>query len=160
VFVLVVTPSAGAIVYGQPDGNRHPNVGTLVAEIEGEKQSICSGTLIAPRVFLTASHCTDFVQQALGTSGVWVSFDPVFSETSTLIPGTAHTNPAYNRFQGPGGHADPGDIAVVVLAQAVGATPAQLPTAGLLDQLKAAHQLNGQTFTAVGYGAVRETRKG
>ena len=33
-------------------------------------------------------------------------------------------------------------------------------TAGLLDQLKAAHELDDQTFTAVGYGTVREDETG
>lgn len=159
VISLLVSPSAGAIVYGEFDGNQHPNVGTFVVEIEGEKVSVCSGTLIAPTVFLTASHCTDFVEQALGTSDVWVTFDPVFSESSTLIPGTTHTNPAYNRFQGPGGRSDPGDIAVIVLDEAVALAPAQLPAEGLLDELKASGQLKSQNFTAVGYGTVRETRK-
>ena len=41
-----------------------------------------------------------------------------------------------------------------------GITPAQLPTAGLLDQLKASHQLDDRTFTAVGYGTVREDKTG
>jgi Trypsin len=155
---LAASPPAGAIVYGQFDGNRHPNVGTMVVEIEGESVSVCSGTLIAPTVFLTASHCTAFVEQALGTNRVWVSFDPVFDpDTSTLLPGTAHTNPEFG-FSGPGGFADPHDIAVIVLDSTVGTTPAQLPPAGLLDQLKASGQLRDQIFTAVGYGAVRETR--
>jgi hypothetical protein len=109
-------------------------------------------------VFLTASHCTAFVEQELGTNRVWVSFDPVFDpDTSALLPGTTHTNPEFG-FSGPGGFADPHDIAVIVLDSAVGTTPAQLPTAGLLDQLKASGQLRDQIFTAVGYGAVRETR--
>jgi hypothetical protein len=151
---------AGAIVYGQPDGNRHPNVGTMVVDIEGEKVSVCSGTLIAPTVFLTASHCTAFVEQDLGTRRVWVSFDPVFDpDTSTLHPGTTHTHPEFG-FSGPGGFSDPHDIAVIVLDSAVaGITPAQLPTLGLLNELKASGQLRDRTFTAVGYGAVRETRK-
>jgi hypothetical protein len=49
----------------------------------------------------------------------------------------------------------------VLLRQApAGITPARLPTAGLLDQLKAPHQLDEQTFTAVGYGTVREDKTG
>lgn len=56
---------------------------------------------------------------------------------------------------------DTHDIAVVLLDEApAGITPAQLPTAGLLDQLKASHQLLTQTFTAVGYGTVREDKTG
>jgi hypothetical protein len=151
---------AGAIVYGQPDGNRHPNVGTMVVEFEGERFSVCSGTLIAPTVFMTASHCTAFVEQDLGTRRVWVSFDPVFDpDTSTLYAGTTHTHPEFG-FSGTGGFSDPHDIAVIVLDSApAGITPAQLPTLGLLSQLKASGELRDRTFTAVGYGAVRESRK-
>jgi secreted trypsin-like serine protease len=91
---------------------------------------------------------------------VWVSFDPVFDpSTSTLLPGTTHTHPEFG-FSGPGGFSDPHDIAVIELDAAVtGITPVQLPTEGLLDDLKTSSQLRSATFTAVGYGAVRETRK-
>jgi len=74
-----------------------------------------------------------------------------------LLAGSYVTNPQF----GSGGASDTHDIAVVLLAQApAGITPAQLPTAALLDQLKAAHQLDEQTFTAVGYGTVREDKTG
>jgi secreted trypsin-like serine protease len=156
---VLVAPPAGAIVYGQPDGNRHPNVGTMVVEIEGEKVHICSGTLIASRVFLTASHCTAFPEQQLGTNRVWVSFDPVFDpDTARLIPGTTHTHPEFG-FSGPDGFSDPHDIAVIVLDRAPRITPARLPTEELLDQLQASGDLKDEVFTAVGYGTVRETRK-
>ena len=158
-WILVASAPAGAIVYGEFDGNRHPNVGTMVVDIEGDKFSVCSGTLIAPDIFLTASHCTIFVETVLETDRVWVSFDPVFDPaTSTLLPGTTHTHPEFG-FSGPGGFSDAHDIAVIELdAPAAGITPAQLPTEGLLDGLTN-KQLKRATFTAVGYGTVRETRK-
>jgi hypothetical protein len=158
-WILVASAPAGAIVYGQFDGNRHPNVGTMVVEIEGDKFSICSGTLIDSNTFLTASHCTAFPEQVLETDRVWVSFDPIFDPvTSTLFPGTTNTNPEFG-FSGPGGFSDAHDIAVIELdAPVAGITPAQLPTEGLLDDLTP-KQLKRQTFTAVGYGTVRETRK-
>jgi hypothetical protein len=66
-----------------------------------------------------------------------------------------------NPLFGSGGASDPPDIAVVLFAQPLtGITPARLPTARLLDQLKAAHQLDDRTFTAVGYGTVREDKTG
>lgn len=159
-WILVASAPAGAIVYGQPDGNRHPNVGTMVVDIEGDKFSVCSGSLIDADSFLTASHCTAFVEQVLETDRVWVSFDPVFDPvTSTLFPGTTHTHPDFG-FSGPGGFSDAHDIAVIELdAPITGITPVQLPTEGLLDDLKAEKQLKEATFTAVGYGTVRETRK-
>ncbi|MGH2738648.1 MAG: S1 family peptidase, partial [Actinomycetota bacterium] len=159
-WILVASAPAGAIVYGQFDGNQHPNVGTMVVDIDGDKFSICSGTLIAPDIFLTASHCTAFPEQVLETDRVWVSFDPVFDPvTSTLFPGTTNTHPEFG-FSGPGGFSDAHDIAVIELdAPVAGITPAELPTEELLDDLKASKQLKSQTFTAVGYGTVRETRK-
>jgi secreted trypsin-like serine protease len=152
--------TASGIVYGEFDGNRHPNVGAFVIQQDGEFRRVCSGTLIAPDVFLTASHCTAAVASlGIPADEVWVTFDPVFDQGSELIPGTAHTHPEFG-FSGPGGVSDPHDIAVIVLDSAVGIEPAQLPEQGLLDRLKGAHALDDQVFTAVGYGTVRETRKG
>jgi hypothetical protein len=156
-FVLAVGP-AGAITFGQPDGNRHPWVGALVAEFDqpGQKDVLCSGTLIAPTVFLTASHCTAFLSSiGIAPDQVWVTFDTDFDQQSPLIPGTYHTNPLFGHDQ-----ADPHDIAVVTLDSAPAVAPATLPTAGLLDQLKAAGSLRDQRFTAVGYGTVKNDKTG
>jgi secreted trypsin-like serine protease len=155
--------TAGAITFGQPDGSRHPNVGALLADWDPDSPGpdiLCSGTLIAPTVYLTAAHCTAFLESE-GITQVWVTFAPSYDEDATsaagLLPGTYVTHPEF----GSGGASDPHDIAVVLLQQApAGITPARLPTAGLLDQLKAGHQLRDQTFTAVGYGTVREDKTG
>src|SRR5215208_4852965 len=67
---LVLSTGAGAIVYGTLDSG-HPNVGALLrlsARADGTWQT-CSGTLIAPNVFLTAAHCDQ------GLSRVTVTFD-------------------------------------------------------------------------------------
>jgi secreted trypsin-like serine protease len=155
--------TARAITFGQPDGTRHPNVGALLADYDPDSPGpdiVCSGTLIAPTVFLTAAHCTAFLESEEITQ-VWVTFAPTYDEDATttagLLAGTYVTHPEF----GSGGASDTHDIAVVLLAQApAGITPAQLPTAGLLDQLKTSHQLGSQTFTAVGYGTVREDKTG
>ena len=162
--VLATAAPAQAITFGQPDGNRHPQVGAML--FDGDPASPgpdvrCSGTLIAPDVFLTASHCTEGLD---GQEGVYVTFDPEYDEDAanpaSAIPGTAHTHPEFG-FSGPGGRSDPHDIAVIVLDRpATGITPARLPQAGLLDRLKAGHRLDDETFTAVGYGLVRETKTG
>jgi V8-like Glu-specific endopeptidase len=141
---------AYAITYGQPDGNGHPSTGALVyfSPSRQEYRITCSGTLISPTVFLTASHCTSFLE-ANGISNVGVSFDSQFdADTSTVYTGTMHTNPLYNQRA-----SDPQDIAVLTFAQPIpGITPVQLPTAGLLDQMKKAKTLNATRFTSVGYG--------
>jgi secreted trypsin-like serine protease len=161
--LLLPAATANAITFGQPDGNRHPNVGALVADWDEESPGpdvFCSGTLIAPTVFLTAAHCIASLE-ARGITEVWVTFASDYDEDAAspggLIAGTPVAHPEF----GAGGVSDTHDIAVVLLAQApAGITPAQLPTAGLLDQLKASHQLDDRTFTAVGYGTVREDKTG
>src|SRR3954464_4330394 len=107
---LLPAASASAITNGAPDGNRHPEVGALLAQqaFSDGTWAECTGTLIAPTVFLTAAHCDEGVQH------VAVTFDTSYaSTTGTTYPGTWHADPAYT------GHAagDPHDIAVVVLDQ-------------------------------------------
>jgi V8-like Glu-specific endopeptidase len=138
---LVFAAAGSAIINGTPDGNAHPEVGALLAPqafSDGTWEE-CTGTLIAPRVFLTAEHCD------LGVDRVEVTFASTFDRaTSTTYWGTWHGDPAYKKTSG-----NPNDIAVVVLDQAVtGITPARLPAAGSLANLS-----KDQQFTPVGYGA-------
>ncbi|MDQ3937269.1 MAG: S1 family peptidase [Chloroflexota bacterium] len=156
---------AGAITFGQRDGNRHPNVGSIVVRFpDSELFQWCSGTLISEDVFLTASHCTAPLDSVVEEDGgqVLVTFDSTIQESGKFYTGTWVTNPSYNNFRGKFGVSDPGDIAVILLHEApAGITPARLPTAGMLDQLKRSGVLRKTRFTAVGYGMVRDTmRKG
>jgi V8-like Glu-specific endopeptidase len=139
--VLALAAGANAITYGVPDGNGHPEVGALLAQhafSDGTWEE-CSGTLVAPRVFLTAEHCDE------GVSRVAVTFDSSYdSATGTTYWGTWHGNPNYNQAQ-----SDPQDVAVVVLDNTVKhVVPARLPAAGSLSNLP-----SDQRFTSVGYGA-------
>lgn len=159
--LLLQSGLAEAITYGEPDGNGHPNVGALIAEWRAPdfaKEQLCSGTLIDEDVFLTAAHCTDFLESIdIPNNEVWVSFDqdvdPITNRTK-LIQGTWVTDPAYNQRQ-----SDPSDLAVVLLSRNGRASPAVLPEVGLFDEMKAAGTLKGQKFTAVGYG-VHEPERG
>ena len=135
--LVFLTATVLAITYGQPDGNRHPNVGALVGNFSGGTFPYCSGTLISPTVFLTAAHCN------IGTAVVYVTFDTEYSSKSKLHRGTFYYDPQYNQAQ-----SDTHDIAVVVFDHPVkGITPARLPAAGQLDGLRV-----NQKFTVVGYG--------
>ena len=158
--LFVFTLPALAITCGELDGNDHPFVGSMVLSVPGEGLfQWCSGTLISENVFLTASHCTapvDAVLASIPGAEMLVTFDPTISESGTFFTGTWYTNPNFG-FSGPGGVSDPGDVAVIVLDQAPGITPASLPPAGMLDELKANHVLKDTRFTAVGYGTVRVT---
>ncbi|HEU0130861.1 MAG TPA: trypsin-like serine protease [Mycobacteriales bacterium] len=143
--VLLVTP-AHAITNGVEDGNAHPNVGGLVAAHAYSDGTwlYCSGTLIAPTVFLTAAHCAE-------GDRVRVTFDSAYVDGDKTYAGTWHADPLYNQAQD-----DPHDIAVVVLDKAVkGITPAALPKAGSLGGLPGTQQ-----FTSVGYGAYEVAKGG
>ena len=151
--VWVTTTSAGAITGGEPDGVHHPAVGALVGYFPPAGKSIayCSGTLISPTVFLTAGHCG-----FLATPSVQVTFEERYDEQTTdpskVYTGTFRAHPDYK----PGTYSSSPnvpDIAVVVFDEPIpGIVPAELPTAGLLDEMQAAHTLRSTLFTAVGYG--------
>jgi secreted trypsin-like serine protease len=144
---LVTAAPASAITNGVPDGDGHPNVGGLLApEAYSDGTWIyCSGTLIAPKVFLTAAHCGESDGEA-----VRVTFDSAYRDGDKVYAGVLHTDPLYNQTQ-----SDPHDIAVVVLDKAVqGIAPARLPAAGSLSALP-----GSQAFTSVGYGAHQVTNE-
>jgi trypsin len=133
--VLFAGGVAQAIINGQPDRNAHPYVGMVYND-----ESLCSGTLISPRVFLTAAHCTEFFEE--GNSKVYVTFEQRadFRPDDAYV-GTPHTHPRYDGFFP--------DVGVVVLREAVrtGDGYGKLPRAGLVERFQ-----TGKTLTAVGYG--------
>ena len=90
---------AGAISYGEPDGTAHPNVGALVVVLPQGPASICSGTLVAPAVFVTAAHC---VYGDLGTLPLGVTFDPLVTPSSTVYRGHPVIDPLYTDYKGKG----------------------------------------------------------
>jgi Trypsin len=157
------------VINGEPDRgpNAHPYAGALVTVLpsgkyKGQRIPVCSGTLISPRVFLTAGHCTDFlVQEDLPT---YVSFDPTYKPgASKVTKATPYTHPKYC-IPDPEDKVDCApqvptealfareiryDVGVAVLKEPVRmASYGALPEAGLVDTLK-----EGQRLTAVGYGA-------
>src|SRR5512146_2737622 len=71
--LLVCGVAVHAVTWGQPDGKKHPHVGTLLFLASDGYLYSCSGTLLSPTVIVTAAHCTS-------TNGVpnlytWVNFD-------------------------------------------------------------------------------------
>jgi len=167
--VTAATPAA-AVTGGEPDANRHPNVG-LILFYQPDGRFRCSATLISPTVLITAAHCTT------GTLGsTLVTFDSVIAEqppspfpaaadpsagytpeeiaAAGYLSGTAYTHPEYSDFTD---LANWNDVGVIVLDEPVtGITPATLAPTGYLDQY-AQPVLNSTVFELVGYGT--EVRK-
>jgi hypothetical protein len=147
--ILLAGGVAQAIINGEPDRgpNAHPYVGVYLEKFQGEFLPACSGTLISPRVFLTAGHCTEVeIEKNLPA---YVSLDPTYKPgASQLIKGTPYIHPKADPFRY--------DVGVVVLEEPVRmATYGALPEAGLVDTLK-----EGQRLTVVGYGVSRFDRSG
>lgn len=140
---------ARAITFGTLDGDAHPWVGALVLEVEpGVKDWVCSGTLVSPRVFVTAAHCLSWAP--IPAHDAWVTFAPAFSTGATLYRGTYTIDPLY----GTAPSSDYHDLAVVVLDEAPPVPHATLPSPRWLDGAAA----RASRYTAVGYGQVREDK--
>jgi hypothetical protein len=160
VLVLVV-PIALAITNGQVDtNNTYSNVGCLVFAPPGSPPDVvCSGTLIHPRVFLTAGHALVYPLQHSEiipyghVSFATNAFDPsTWHEVESLILHPGFTDNGYPNAP------SLNDVGVMILREPVKNLPlARLPYAGFLDDLKAAHLLRepgegGTPFTVAGYG--------
>jgi hypothetical protein len=152
---------AQAIVNGTLDGNAHTSVGGVVWLVSpwpnAQPPVVCgSGTLIHPRVYLTAGHGTYLIQSIIAQgqmtlNDLLVSFSPNASDPPTWLPVSGIlTHPGF----APNASSSE-DVGVLILKQNVSAIPAiPLPPAGFLDALAASGQLqaNQTKFTVVGYG--------
>lgn len=156
VIVLLLTIGiipVAAITWGEPDAI-HSNVGAMIVDWpDYGPWQWCSGTLIHPRVFLTAGHCTDGLDE-YGIEQVWVNFAQDAVEESTLLDvEKVVTHPDYNW----GPTSNPHDVGLLILSEPVeGITPVTLPDLGLLGSLKKSGELRdgplATMFTVVGYG--------
>ncbi|AWL11945.1 hypothetical protein HMF8227_01470 [Saliniradius amylolyticus] len=151
--------SAMAITWGAPDNGEHPNVGTLLFVQNGVGFFSCTGTMIAPRVMLTAAHCVSeagntndityvrFEEEALSGIGDYASLQDWFNNewmsTTAVIAHPDWTD--YGEF--PMTY----DIGVVILDQPYYPSNGfgQLPPEGFLENLKGQDR---RFFESVGYG--------
>lgn len=150
--LLLLDPSgARAVVDGQPDFE-HTYVGAIAAVAPGEGVSEpvvwCSGTLVAPAVFVTAAHCITDVDPGWTLLGVTFDRDLLdgvdrIVPVSSWVPHPAYTGTAaYDPFT---------DLGVALLAEPVTDVGfADLPALGQFDRLAPGPR---STFTTVGYGA-------
>ena len=143
-----------AILGGELDGDRYPEVGALV--LTSDRTLMCSGVLISPTVFVSAGHCVFFwvEEGGLAHGDYGVTFDNQVTATSPIVLATAYKHPDWEIVE-------PltetftinNDVGVFVLDQPVrNITPARLPERNILDQLNRKGNLTDQRFDLVGYG--------
>jgi len=146
---LALAAGAAAVVGGSADGAAHPSVGMLLVPGADGLVPECSGVLVAPRVFLTAGHCTE---AAVAAGGAAVAFGSTIdaSAAAAAVPGAPVTEPGYGHDR-----SDLHDLGVVLLDRAAPVAPASLPAPGT------AQGAEGTAPVSVGYGYVaRETGGG
>ena len=156
-----VNAGLSSITNGTFTGSSYGNVGALLFDWNGNGvdggDQWCTGSLIAPTIFLTAAHCVVNSDNPPG-SQFYVSFAPdLFARGMKAIKATGYVfDPMYGRNQ-----ANLHDLALVFLPENAtrGITPVNLPPAGALDQMAAKGELSKTMFVNVGYG-VSAARRG
>ena len=144
---------AAAVTDGELDGERHPYVGIMVAkDASGAPLWRCSGTLLSPRVYLTAGHCTE---APAVTAEIWFVADATNAQAigypfTGQARGTTHTHPDYLPFAFT--YRDVGVVLLDAPFESPNGVYGQLPKLNQLDALKTRRGTQDVTFTAVGYG--------
>ncbi|MCB2178461.1 trypsin-like serine protease [bacterium] len=145
VLLVGITSTASAIVWGEPDAGEHPYVGLVISPAPSGGYYICSGTLIAPDLFLTAAHCVD------GLTDFFVTFKEAgpYSLANDFTHGSGYAHPNYDGLTLPATY----DVGVVVLDQPVVMDEyGVVAPLGFLDEFATAIGTKDPFFTSVGYG--------
>jgi len=141
------------ITYGSLDGSTHPAVVLIVMDIAGEPAFRCSGTLIAPKVVLTAGHCAGEPGEFSGMR-VFTESDVEngnnnypFAGANTIEAKEWHSHPLFTEAQ-----FFRHDVGVVVLSRDVKLAASAYGKLPRVNQLDALQPSSSTLFTAVGYG--------
>ncbi|MEX1345759.1 MAG: trypsin-like serine protease [Candidatus Limnocylindrales bacterium] len=156
VLLVASTAPVVAITYGEKTGPDYGNVGSMVLKIEGQYYQACTGTLIRHGVFLTAAHCLVGIPDDWG---VYVTFRPDLegAKDADMIPivGEPVWHPSFGKDMA--NLYDLGALRFDVDASK-GIPLATVAPVDYLSTMDKRDRRNG-TYTAVGYGTIRVSRK-
>ncbi len=141
------------VTYGSLDGNSHPAVVLIIMDVAGEPAFRCSGTVIAPKVVLTAGHCAGAPGEFSGMR-VFTESDVEngnnnypFAGPNTIEAKEWHSHPLFTEAQ-----FYRHDVGVVLLSREVKLAASAYGKLPRLNQLDALQPGSSTLFTAVGYG--------
>jgi secreted trypsin-like serine protease len=160
--IVTVTGPAAAITDGELDGDDHPQVVLILAEVDGAAAFRCSGTMISPTYVLTAGHCvTNFPDEGEVTAM------RIFTESAVDGGDNSYPNAGNNSIEAARWATHPdyesapffvNDVGMIELAEPYVLDDdkyASLPEVDSLDAYATKRGKQKLTFTAVGYGLQR-----
>ncbi|MCP3959282.1 MAG: S1 family peptidase [bacterium] len=162
-FVFGTASQVGAITFGEPDGNAHPHVGTLLFVQNGVGFFSCTGTLISPTVMLTAGHCTEEFGNVNDVTYVRFDEDPLegiaafptlqdWLDDRWILAESVIPHPQYDDYSQFPFTFDVGLVILPAPGVAVG-TYGMLPPEDFLEDVLAQPGNSTNWWTAVGYGS-------
>jgi Trypsin len=161
--LFVSASSVGRAITGNfVEDFEHPYVGLAVFyDATGAFSHRCSGSLLSPRVFLTAGHCVEgvttarvyFQQDAGANFDAALGIDPITGYPETCLTQPCTTSDELYNYGYPAGFPNRKDIGLVILDEPIVLPEyGTLAAAGSLDVLATRRGRQDLTFTVSGYG--------